>query len=859
MSTPTNTPQKIYLKDYTPPAYQVDKVDLDIKLYQEHATVDARLAMVRADKGDLVLLGRGLSLDEIRLNGEVLDAAAYRLDDESLTIIDAPDVAVVETKVTIKPQTNTTLEGLYQSGQGDEMMFVTQCEPEGFRKITFFPDRPDVLAEYTTRLEAPKSFGTLLANGNLVESGDVDDARHYTIWHDPTKKPSYLFAAVIANLSVLQDSYTTMEGRQVLLELYAVAHDIDKCHVAMQALKDAMKWDEVNYGRAYDLDRYMIVATSQFNMGAMENKGLNIFNTSCVLSSPETATDERSFRVKSVIAHEYFHNWTGNRITCRDWFQLCLKEGFTVFRDQSFSGDFRSKAVQRIEDVALLRSAQFAEDAGSLAHPVRPESFVEINNFYTMTVYEKGAEIVRMIANFLGEDKFRQGTDEYFARYDGQAVTVEDFLSALSVADVKVMDFLPWYRQPGTPVLSGSACVKGGSVVVSLSQKTRHVPNYDAPIALPIPVDTAIFDSQTGQILASKMLLLTTDSADFVFDDIKLSANARPVVSVLRNFSAPVKLDFEYTDEDLMALVAFENQGFNRWQAVQTLVNRWLFGSLDRADNIVSVLKAATESLLTTDPMLAARLFDIPSQKELAMAYDSDYDPVKVKARRDQLLKLIADGLADKLGQWYQALPIVPYEDTPDARGRRLLRNVLLDLRLTAGDTSACADAYHQYNHASCMSERLGALSAIVDHNLDEKAAYLADFYERFAAEELVIDSWFSVQALSAQTSVADIAKLMARDDYDYNTPNRVRTTLGALAAKPVQLWTAEGMDLYLSSVLRLDATNPLLAARLLSALARWNTLHDQAKTMVKDKLTQLQQQAGSKNVLEFLGNMLSE
>ncbi|MFC0820729.1 aminopeptidase N [Moraxella marmotae] len=859
MSTPTNTPQKIYLKDYTPPAYQVDKVDLDIKLYQEHATVDARLAMVRADKGDLVLLGRGLSLDEIRLNGEVLDAAAYRLDDESLTIIDAPDVAVVETKVTIKPQTNTTLEGLYQSGQGDEMMFVTQCEPEGFRKITFFPDRPDVLAEYTTRLEAPKSFGTLLANGNLIESGDVDDARHYTIWHDPTKKPSYLFAAVIANLSVLQDSYTTMEGRQVLLELYAVAHDIDKCHVAMQALKDAMKWDEVNYGRAYDLDRYMIVATSQFNMGAMENKGLNIFNTSCVLSSPETATDERSFRVKSVIAHEYFHNWTGNRITCRDWFQLCLKEGFTVFRDQSFSGDFRSKAVQRIEDVALLRSAQFAEDAGSLAHPVRPESFVEINNFYTMTVYEKGAEIVRMIANFLGEDKFRQGTDEYFARYDGQAVTVEDFLSALSAADAKVMGFLPWYRQPGTPVLSGSACVKGNSVVVSLSQKTRHVPNYDAPIALPIPVDTAIFDSQTGQILASKMLLLTTDSADFVFDDIKLSANVRPVVSVLRNFSAPVKLDFEYTDEDLMALVAFENQGFNRWQAVQTLVNRWLFGGLDHADNIVSVLKAATESLLTTDPMLAARLFDIPSQKELAMAYDSDYDPAKVKARRDQLLKLIADGLSDKLGQWYQALPIVPYEDTPDARGRRLLRNVLLDLRLTAGDASACADAYHQYNHASCMSERLGALSAIVDHNLDEKAAYLADFYERFAAEELVIDSWFSVQALSAQTSVADIAKLMARDDYDYNTPNRVRTTLGALAAKPVQLWTVEGMDLYLSSVLRLDATNPLLAARLLSALARWNTLHDQAKTMVKDKLTQLQQQAGSKNVLEFLGNMLSE
>ena len=850
------SPKKVYLKDYTPPVYAVDKVDLDIRLFDDHAVVGAKLKMTRAHAGELRLLGRDLKLKSIHLNGQELGSQAYHLDKEGLTILDAPDVAVIETLVEISPQTNTTLEGLYQAGTGDDKMFVTQCEPEGFRKITFFPDRPDVLTEYTTRLEAPKHFKTLLANGNLVESGDVDENRHYTIWHDPTKKPSYLFAAVIANLEVLQDHYTTIEGREVLLEVYADAQDIDKCHVGMQALKDAMKWDEDNYGRAYDLDRYMIVATGQFNMGAMENKGLNIFNTSCVLSSPETTTDERSFLVKSVIAHEYFHNWTGNRITCRDWFQLCLKEGFTVFRDQSFSGDFRSKAVQRIEDVAVLRAAQFAEDAGSLAHPVRPESFVEINNFYTMTIYEKGAEIVRMIANFLGKEKFRQGSDEYFARYDGQAVTVEDFLSAMSVADARVMDFLAWYRQPGTPVVSGGYRVLGDKVIINLFQKTRHVPNYDAPVALPIPVDTAIFDSLTGEMLASRMLLLTTDNAQFEFDHIQLSDGAHPVVSVLRNFSAPIKIDFDYTDEDLASLVAFESEGFNRWQALQILMNRWLSGSVEDATLIISVIQKAVDELIEDDPMLAARLFDIPSQKELAMAYDENYDPISVKARRDELIGKIADGLLENAKLWYQKLPLQAYEDTPQARGRRLLRNVLLNLRLTAGDEMAHQDAYHQYDNASCMSERLGALMAMIEHNLDKKDSYLDDFYAKFSHEDLVIDAWFVAQATPDSTSVSQIASLMERTDYDWNTPNRVRTTLSALAAKPVQLWTAEGLDLYLSSVVRLDGSNPQLAARLLSALARWNTLTADKKAMAQEKLAAVTSQVSSKNVLEFLQNM---
>lgn len=852
-------PTKVYLKDYTPPVFAVKNIDLDIKLYDEYATVYAKTAYERKTAGQFVLFGRDLQLQSIAIDGQALDTADYAVDDETLSIHHTPDEFVLETVVKIVPQTNTTLEGLYQAGSGDELMFVTQCEAEGFRKITFFPDRPDVLTEYRTRLEAPKRFKTLLANGNLIDSGELDDDRHFAIWHDPTKKPSYLFACVIANLEVLSDTFTTMEGREVLLEVYATAHDIDKCHVGMQALKDSMKWDEENYGCAYDLDRYMIVATSQFNMGAMENKGLNIFNTSCVLSSPETATDERSFRVKSVIAHEYFHNWTGNRITCRDWFQLCLKEGFTVFRDQSFSGDFRSKAVQRIDDVALLRSAQFDEDSGSLAHPVRPESFVEINNFYTLTIYEKGAEIVRMMATLMGKEKFRQGTDEYFRRYDGQAVTVEDFLSALASADERASLFLPWYRQPGTPVVSGDFVVNGDTVTVNLAQKTRHVAGYDAPIALPIPVDTAIFDGKSGKLLAQKMLLLTKDAQSFEFEGINLDADSRPVVSVLRNFSAPVKLEFDYTNEDLAFLVAHETEGFNRWQALQTLINRWLAGQTDDTSFILSSLKSAVSKLRESDPMLAARLFDLPSQKELGMAYEENYNPAKVKARRDELVQIIADGLADVVGDWYQALPLVAYEDTPDARGRRLLRNILLDIALTAKIAQADTWAYEQYQQAGCMSERFGALSAIINHDLPRKAEFVADFYDRFADEELVIDSWFSVQAASGKTSVADIAALMQREDYDWNTPNRVRTTLGALSAKPVQLWSEEGLQLYLSAIERLDKSNPQVAARMLGSFARWYTLEEKARTIAKQHLSQLQQVVSSKNVLEVLGNMLKD
>ncbi len=857
---PLHAPSKINLKDYQKPSFDVETVSLDIKLFEDHAQVDSTLKMVRQSAGDIVLFGEDLELLALSMNGEVLSAERYELSTGKLTISDAPDEVTLALQVRICPQTNTALEGFYMAGSGDETMFVTQCEPEGFRKITFYPDRPDVLAIFTTRLEADKRYPTLLANGNLVEAGEMIDApnRHYAIWHDPTNKPSYLFACVVADLDVLADSYTTSEGREVLLEVYAKSSDIDKCDVGMQALKDSMQWDEVNYGRAYDLDRYMIVAVSQFNMGAMENKGLNIFNTACVLSSPETTTDTRSFSVKAIIAHEYFHNWTGNRITCRDWFQLCLKEGFTVYRDQSFSADQQSSAVQRIDDVATLRAHQFAEDAGPLAHPVRPESFVEINNFYTTTVYEKGAEIVRMIANTLGADDFRKGTDEYFRRYDGQAVTVEDFLSALSITNGKVEEFIDWYRQPGTPVVSGHQNYDSAAqtLTITLSQQTRHVSGFDAPKPLPIPVATALFDKESGKIIAERMLLLDQAKQTFTFEGV----SAEPVVSLLRDFSAPVQLNYDYQDEDLAFLLKHETNGFNRWQVTQMLVNRILLptqGSKSNPDVYLAALAQTLPVLAGEDAMLAARLLDIPSAQELAAAIPEDYDPEVVKAQREGLYQQLAEALKDQWATLYEQLPLQSYEDSAEARGERALRNVVLDMALTANVEGAVEWAQQQYDNASCMTERFGALKAMVNHQVVNADAYLADFYQRFQADDLVIDLWFSVQA-SADNVNADVIKsLLAHEDFDWNTPNRVRSVISAFTSQPTALWTQQGLDIYTDVIKKLDDSNPMIASRLLQVLARWNTLAEPRRQMAHSQLLDVQQQVSSKHVHESLSSVL--
>ncbi|MGP5314352.1 aminopeptidase N [Psychrobacter faecalis] len=857
---PPHAPSKIHLKDYRPPSFDVEIVDLDIKLFDDHAIVDSTLVMQRQTDGDLVLYGEALELMSIKLNDEPLACNRYTQAEGTLTITDAPENTKLQLQVRIHPHTNTALEGLYIAGSGDDTMFVSQCEPEGFRKITFYPDRPDVLAIFTTRLEADKRFPTLLSNGNLLEAGEVSDApeRHYAIWQDPTNKPSYLFACVIADLDVLTDSYTTSEGREVMLELYAKSEDIDKCAVGMQALKDSMQWDEVNYGRAYDLDRYMIVAVSQFNMGAMENKGLNIFNTACVLSSPETTTDARSFSVKSIIAHEYFHNWTGNRITCRDWFQLCLKEGFTVYRDQSFSADQQSSAVQRIDDVATLRAHQFAEDAGPLAHPVRPESFVEINNFYTTTIYEKGAEIVRMIANTLGRDNFRKGTDEYFRRYDGQAVTVEDFLSALSITDSKIEDFIDWYRQPGTPVVSGYQDYDSATqtLTITLSQQTRQVAGFDAPKPLPIPVATALFDKDSGAIVAERMLLLDQATQTFTFENVV----SEPVVSLLRDFSAPVQLNYNYQDEDLAFLLKYETNGFNRWQVTQMLVNRILLqghGAKSSPEIYLQAVAQTLPELAANDAMLAARLLDIPSAPELASAIHKDYDPELVKAQREGLYQQLAEALKDQWSELYKQLPMQAYEDSAEARGNRALRNVVLDMALTANVDGATEWAEQQYDNASCMTERFGALKAMVNHQLANADKYLAEFYKRFQNNDLVIDLWFSVQA-SADTITPDTIKsLLAHKDFDWNTPNRVRSVISAFTSQPTVLWTPEGLDIYIAVIKKLDDANPVLASRLLQVLARWNTLAEPRRQMAHEQLLELQKQATSKHVIESLNSVL--
>ena len=857
---PSHAPSKIHLKDYRPPSFDVETVDLDIKLFDDHAIVDSTLVMQRQTDGDLVLYGEALELMSIKLNDEPLARNRYTQAEGTLTITDAPENTKLQLQVRIHPHTNTALEGLYIAGSGDDTMFVSQCEPEGFRKITFYPDRPDVLAIFTTRLEADKRFPTLLSNGNLLEAGEVSDApeRHYAIWQDPTNKPSYLFACVIADLDVLTDSYTTSEGREVMLELYAKSEDIDKCAVGMQALKDSMQWDEVNYGRAYDLDRYMIVAVSQFNMGAMENKGLNIFNTACVLSSPETTTDSRSFSVKSIIAHEYFHNWTGNRITCRDWFQLCLKEGFTVYRDQSFSADQQSSAVQRIDDVATLRAHQFAEDAGPLAHPVRPESFVEINNFYTTTVYEKGAEIVRMIANTLGPDNFRKGTDEYFRRYDGQAVTVEDFLSALSITDSKIEDFIDWYRQPGTPVVSGHQDYDSATQIltITLRQQTRHVAGFDAPKPLPIPVATALFDKDSGAIVAERMLLLDQAIQTFTFENVV----SEPVVSLLRDFSAPVQLNYDYQDEDLAFLLKYENNGFNRWQVTQMLVNRILLqgqGAKSSPEVYLQAVAQTLPELAASDAMLAARLLDIPSAPELASAIHKDYDPELVKAQREGLYQQLALALKDQWSELYTQLPIQAYEDSAEARGNRALRNVVLDMALTANVDGATGWAEQQYDNASCMTERFGALKAMVNHQLANADKYLADFYHRFENNDLVIDLWFSVQASADAVTPDTIKSLLAHNDFDWNTPNRVRSVISAFTSQPTVLWTPEGLDIYIAVIKKLDDANPVLASRLLQVLARWNTLIEPHRQMAHEQLLELQKQATSKHVIESLNSVL--
>ena len=860
---PVQADQTIYLKDYQKPAFLVESIHLDIQVYDDHTIVDSTLVMKRQAAGELVLLGRDLELQSIQMNGQLLNADQYQLDSEQLVITDAPDQVIVQTKVMIHPESNTQLEGLYKAGD----LFVTQNEPEGFRKITFYPDRPDVLAEFTTRVEADKKYPVLLANGNLLETGEVGEGRHFAIWQDPTKKPSYLFACVIGDLAVLKDRYTTSEGRDVALEIYAIEKDIPKCHIAMEALKHSMRWDEEHYGRPYDLDNYMIVAVSQFNMGAMENKGLNIFNTSCVLADEEYTTDAAIMRVQSVIAHEYFHNWTGNRITCRDWFQLCLKEGLTVFRDQSFSEDLQSAAVQRIDDVAVLKSHQFPEDAGPLSHPPRPDHFVEINNFYTATVYEKGAEINRMMATLLGKEKYRKGTDEYFRRHDGQAVTVEDWVSALSAgSDVDLTNFLTWYNQPGTPKLEvrGEYDAVAQTYRLSFKQSLKAHPKYPNLKAVPIPVALALFNANTGE-------QYTLHSPDLFVDDVKdgvylfdqdeasiefTGVTIQPVASLLRNFSAPVNLVFDYSDEDLAFLIQHETNGFNQWQATQTLLERILLED-HKVDAYIQAIKNTLPELVNKDPLLASRLFDVPSENYLGSRIDQDYEPELIREKREAVLDRLARELGSFWKDTYLSLDPEMQKEFSLAMGVRALKNIMLNMLARQGDESVFDLAYAQYQNTGNMSERLGALRVLVCNDAPQAQDALDDFYNRFKDEALSLDQWFSIQASNPNATEETIKYLTQHVDYDLGTPNRIRAVSGGLSNNPVNIWSF-GVDHFIELAGYLDEKNPILGSRLLQVLSRWYTLAEPQRSQVQQALKALQPKVKSKNVSETLSSMLN-
>lgn len=856
--------QTVYLKDYQKPVFLVDSINLDIQVYAEHTQVDANLVMKRQTDGDLVLLGRDLELKSISLNGQVLNASDYTLDSEQLVIHNAPNEVILETSVIIHPESNTQLEGLYQAASD---LYVTQNEPEGFRKITFYPDRPDVLGVFTTRVEADKKYPVLLANGNLLETGSVGEDRHFAIWQDPTKKPSYLFACVIGNLAVLKDRYTTSEGRDVALEIYAEEKDIPKCHIAMEALKHSMRWDEEHYGRPYDLDNYMIVATSAFNMGAMENKGLNIFNTSCVLADEEYTTDAAIMRVQSVIAHEYFHNWTGNRITCRDWFQLCLKEGLTVFRDQSFSEDLQSAAVQRIDDVAVLKAHQFPEDSGPLSHPPRPDHFVEINNFYTATVYEKGAEINRMMATLLGKEKFRKGTDEYFRRHDGQAVTVEDWVAALTAGSgVDLSNFLTWYNQPGTPKLeaTGEYDAAAQTYRLSFKQSLKAHAKYPNLKAVPIPVALALFNAETGEQYTLQSDALFENSVKdgvYLFDQEQASiiftnVTAKPILSLLRNFSAPVNLEFNYSDEELAFLIQYETNGFNQWQATQTLLERVLLNDHDAAI-YVQAIKNTLPALVEKDPLLASRLFDVPSEGYLGSRIDENYNPEVIQEKRNALLNTLARELGRFCKETYLALDPDLQKDFSQAMGVRALKNIMLMMLARQGDTEAFDLAYSQYTSTTNMSERLGALRVLVWNDAPQASTALQDFYTRFKDEALSLDQWFTVQASNPNATAESIQTLINHPDYDLGVPNRIRAVSGGLNSNPVNTWSF-GVDHFVDLAKYLDEKNPILGSRLLQVLSRWYTLAEPQRSHVLASLEALKPQVKSKNVVETLNSMLS-
>ncbi len=845
----TDTAQPIRLKDYRPPDWLVETVALDFSLHPTQTKVRARLALKPnpdAAAAPLVLDGDGLTLVSLKLDGTVLPPENYVATPDSLTIPQPPNAPfTLEIETLVDPTANTQLSGLYRSSG----TWCTQCEAEGFRRITYFPDRPDVMAVYTTRIEADKKEApVLLSNGNLIERGDLASGRHFAVWHDPHPKPSYLFALVGGNLAHIEDGFVTASGRNVVLRIYVEPGKQDRCGYAMDSLKRAMRWDEQTFGREYDLDIFMIVAVSDFNMGAMENKGLNVFNDKYVLATPEIATDGDYAGIEAVIAHEYFHNWTGNRITCRDWFQLCLKEGLTVFRDQEFSSDMRSRPVKRISVVRGLRAAQFIEDAGPLAHPVRPETYKEINNFYTSTVYEKGSEVVRMVQTLIGKEKFRTGMDLYFARHDGHAATVEQFIQCFADASSRdLTQFMRWYNQAGTPEVTVSGRFDSARKTYTLDVKQSVPPTPGQPTKEPmvIPLTLGLVGKDgrdlplalsNGARIEGGVLMLNEPAARFEFAGI----GEQPVLSVNREFSAPIKLDSNLDGNDLAFLAAHDSDAFNRWQALQTISMRLLIdnvaalhaGQSPRSDDKLVAALAAILDDNALEPAFVALALVPPGEGDIAREIGRDIDPDAVFNARRALRVHIGEALGPALVKTYQRMTVPgPYSPDAASAGRRSLRNVALDLLAASGASEAIARAAKQYEVADNMTDRMAALMTLSLHAVAERERAFADFYTRYAADALVIDKWFSLQAMIPQPDTLDnVRALTAHAAFSFANPNRVRALIGAFAqGNPTQFNRADGAgyDFIADNVLALDAKNPQLAARLATAFRTWRVLED--------------------------------
>ncbi len=880
-------PRTIFLKDYKKPPFLIDETELHFDLFETGATVTSSLKIRRNPEADthpdyLQLDGVDLELKALKLDGTELTSAQYELLAEGLRVLQVPDKFVLECTTSIKPQENTCLEGLYKSSS----MFCTQCEAEGFRRITYYLDRPDVMSRFKTTIVAEKErYPVLLSNGNEIDRGDLDDDRHFVTWEDPFRKPCYLFALVAGDLVDVADEYITMSGRKVDLRMFVEPQNKAKCKHALDSLKASMKWDEEVYGREYDLDIFMIVAVDDFNMGAMENKGLNIFNSSCVLAKPDTATDATFQRIEAIVAHEYFHNWSGNRVTCRDWFQLSLKEGFTVFRDAEFSADMNSRTVKRIEDVNLLRTAQFAEDAGPMSHPVRPASFIEISNFYTLTVYEKGAEVVGMIHCLLGSALFRKGSDLYFERHDGQAVTTDDFVQAMEDASGKdLSQFKRWYEQAGTPVVEveSSYNENAQTFTLKLTQSCPSTPGQEGDKApFHIPFAFALLDSNGCNIpliqggdagLSNAPTELVLDFVEteqqFVFQHIEKV----PVPSLLRRFSAPVRLRYAYTRDQLLFLMSNETDGFNRWDAgqklavdvIQSLAKAYREGGELQVDH--RLIEAYRGLLMSEsiDKALLSKMLLLPSESYLIELSDvADVDAIH--HARNFVRNTLATELKVELFHCYQlnASDGAAYSADFKAIARRSLKNTALALLLSIGDEDALTLAKKQLANATNMTDESAALIALVNSDfVEERELALDDFYTKWKADPQVVEQWFAIQSGSSIAGTLErITRLMAHEAFDIKNPNKVRSVISAFCNQSLINFhevTGSGYRFLADKVIVLNALNPQIASRLVTPLTRWKKFDGERQSLMKEELQRiLKQENLSKDVYEVVSKSI--